>query len=686
MAMNHCSVKTISRSAGRSATAAVAYRSGTKIEDKRTEQVHDYTRKLGVKAVGIVAPEDAPDWAKDRSALWNQAELSENRKDARVAREVEVALPYELHAGQMRELTEGYSKWLSARYGVAVDWAIHQPHRDGDERNHHAHLMMTVRRLGPDGLGAKVRVLDDKRQGPEEIKAIREVWASHVNYALERAGHDARIDHRSLRAQGIDRVPQIHAGPEVTAMEHHAADKSAGFARRGVVEAARIGQATEIGKALTLIVDLNEVRQEKQSAQKLETERRTDIQSRWERRAEVQRHRDARKKAVWIAIEPVLEPEPQKVAEDAIAPKAPEPTLTPHAAAVGEAHENGGKLAAMRAAAMGLWEEQHPTRWYHRLPIVKGRRDKARDAFVRVKMVESTRAEREGSRLQLQALPSPSQAAIRLAVVANEVSRLCSVKRTQIKKRWKQRAEIKSDKAWDAGIRELKRSIDAKISRLEAAQKPKASEPMPAPARAQEKALEAEEQAREADALAAQPKPVETARTSEEHSPDLSDLEARRQKLLDFVKALSTDAVTNIEDVQEAYRVAGYEEANREKGKVWTYPPGDLLEERKAVTQARKGWKERADQSRVPEPRQTESAPALDEAAKKKAIRAAAKLGEHWQHAWDNSSIGTRNAAAGRVSTQIEAERKKIEAGDSPLTLSEFNKAVARGKQRSIER
>ena len=198
---------------------------------------------------------------------------------------------------------------------------------------------------------------------------------------------------------------------------------------------------------------------------------------------------------------------------------------------------------------------------------------------------------------------------------------------------------------------------------VEAARAPKAPEPTPAPARA-----------------------------PEEHSPDRSDLEARRQKLLDLVEVLSAGEVTNIEDVREAYLVAGYEAGYREgKGKVFQYPPGDLLEERQAVTQARKGWKERADRRGVPEtrlqePRQTESAPAPDEEAKKQAIRAAAKLGERWQYAWDNNSIGTRGAAAGRVSTLIEAERKKIEAGDSPLSVSEFNKAVSRGKQRGIER
>lgn len=219
MAIYHCSVKTISRSAGRSATAAAAYRSGSKIEDQRTAEIHDYTRKGGVMVTGIVAPEDAPAWAKDRAALWNQAETSEKRKNSTVAREVEVALPSELNAGQMRKLTEDYGKWLVGRYGVAVDWAVHQPHRHGDDRNHHAHMLMTTRALGPDGLGDKTRVLDDKLTGPDEVKTIREHWALHVNKALEQAGIEARVDHRSLAAQGIDREPTAHLGPAAVGYE-----------------------------------------------------------------------------------------------------------------------------------------------------------------------------------------------------------------------------------------------------------------------------------------------------------------------------------------------------------------------------------------------------------------------------------------------------------------------------------
>jgi hypothetical protein len=265
MAIYHCSVKVISRSFGRSATAAAAYRSASKIRDERQGVVHDYTRKSGVVVTGIEVPDGAPDWARDRSALWNAAEKSERRKNSAVAREVEVALPQELDAGQMRRVVEEYSHWLSTRYGVAVDWAIHQPHRRGDARNHHCHILMTTRTMGPDGLGAKVRVLDARDTGPAEVRAMREQWADIVNRSLEHAGLAVRVDHRRLDQQGLAREPQIHAGPSVTAMERKSAAPDP--VPLGLMDAiARTGGTTTVGRRLAAIVDLNDLRQKREAA------------------------------------------------------------------------------------------------------------------------------------------------------------------------------------------------------------------------------------------------------------------------------------------------------------------------------------------------------------------------------------------------------------------------------------
>ncbi len=294
MAIYHCSVKTISRSAGRSATAAAAYRSGGRIVDERTAEIHDYTRKGGVLLTGIETPDGAPDWAKDRSALWNAAEAAEKRKNSTVAREVEVALPSEIDAGQMRQIVEEYSRWLSDRYGVAVDWAIHQPHHRGDERNYHAHILLTTRILGPDGLGAKCRILDDKKTGPAEVVAMRERWAKVVNRALEQAGIAERIDHRSLKEQGIGHEPQIHAGPSVTALERKAAAKDEKEPLGVLAAVGRTGGTTAVGRRLAACVDRNRKRATLERARLRHGYRRDawDIRERWSWR---QQERDRRR-------------------------------------------------------------------------------------------------------------------------------------------------------------------------------------------------------------------------------------------------------------------------------------------------------------------------------------------------------------------------------------------------------
>ena len=230
MAIYHLSVKTISRSEGRSATAGAAYRAGVEIVDERTGEVHDYTRRSGVESVEITLPEGAPTWAADRSALWNAAEKAETRKNSTVAREYELALPDELNADQRRELVREFAKELAERHGVAVDAAIHTPGREGDHRNHHAHVLTSTRRLGPEGFTEKTRELDSQQTGPKEVEHWRERWAGMTNQALERAGQVERVDHRSLKAQRdtvlalgrtdradeLDRTPTRHLGPVAT--------------------------------------------------------------------------------------------------------------------------------------------------------------------------------------------------------------------------------------------------------------------------------------------------------------------------------------------------------------------------------------------------------------------------------------------------------------------------------------
>lgn len=241
MASYHCSIKPVSRGAGRSGTAATAYRAGVCLSDERTGEIHDYTRKQGVEHAELVLPSGVD---IDRERLWNAAESAEKRKDARVAREFELALPSELTADQRRELAIDYAKSIVEQYGVAADVAIHEPNRRGDQRNHHAHILITTRAITPDGLGAKTDLEQEdkalraqgKGTGREQIEALREAWATRCNIALERAGHQERVSHKSLEAQGIDREPTSHLGPVATAMERRGERSDRGDLNRGAGE------------------------------------------------------------------------------------------------------------------------------------------------------------------------------------------------------------------------------------------------------------------------------------------------------------------------------------------------------------------------------------------------------------------------------------------------------------------
>ena len=224
MALYSLSTSAISRKAGRSAVAGAAYRTGVEMIDERSGVVHDYTRKRGVEHVELFAPNGIQ--LDDANALWNAAEAAEKRKDGRPAREVLVALPAELNADQRIELAQAITHDLVERYGVAAQLAIHAPDKSGDQRNHHAHILLTTRRWNHDGPGAKSQLeMSDtqlKKAGlpksADELTAMRARWADMQNTALESANVAARVDHRSLAAQGIARVPQIHQGGYATDM------------------------------------------------------------------------------------------------------------------------------------------------------------------------------------------------------------------------------------------------------------------------------------------------------------------------------------------------------------------------------------------------------------------------------------------------------------------------------------
>lgn len=235
MAIYHLSMKPVSRASGRSAVASMAYRAGEKLTNERDGITHDFTAKQGVEHAEIVLPEGvSADWARDRSTLWNAAEFSEKRKDARVAREFEIALPYELSAEQRLEATREFAQELANRYGAAVDFVIHAPHDASDVRNHHAHVMITTRQVTEEGLGEKTYLerenkwllSNDLPTTDMQLRDFRQRWEGIANEHLARAGLDIRIDHRSHMERGLEIEPTEHMGVHATQMERRGLDVS----------------------------------------------------------------------------------------------------------------------------------------------------------------------------------------------------------------------------------------------------------------------------------------------------------------------------------------------------------------------------------------------------------------------------------------------------------------------------
>ncbi len=220
MALYHFSAGVVKRSAGRSAVAASAYRSGEQLLDERYGLSHDYTRKQGITHAEIMAPDNAPEWMRDRAQLWNAVEKIETRKNAQLARDITLALPFELSDDQRRDLVRQFVAEQFVSRGMIADIAIHAPHRQGDDRNHHAHVMLTMRELTGDGFHDKKATPEARRWNERAtLEAWRAEWAAIQNREFERLGIEAKVDHRSLDAQGIDREPQQHEGVVVTNMK-----------------------------------------------------------------------------------------------------------------------------------------------------------------------------------------------------------------------------------------------------------------------------------------------------------------------------------------------------------------------------------------------------------------------------------------------------------------------------------
>lgn len=223
MAIPVLKMKAISRGNDEWVVAAASYRAGEKLYDDRAGKTHDYSNRAGVRESGITLAANAPEWAADRGQLWNNVEGNEKRKDAQLAKEVTVPLPYELDNDQQKSLLLSYINNTFTDKGIVVDWAIHDPEpaNAGDPRNPHAHLLFPLRTFDDAGEWSKYKSggQDQPWDKTPFLYEVRSQWEVHVNTSLELAGSDARISMKSYAEQGIDRMGGVHLGKEAYAME-----------------------------------------------------------------------------------------------------------------------------------------------------------------------------------------------------------------------------------------------------------------------------------------------------------------------------------------------------------------------------------------------------------------------------------------------------------------------------------
>ena len=403
MAIFIASTKSISRSNGQSAVASASYRAGCELEDKRYGKVHDYSKKHGVISADIILPTALAD-AKasiERSELWNKAESAEKRKDARVAREWLVNLPYELSEQDRKELAHSFAQTLADRYGTIADCAIHEPtqkeiDRGADPRNFHAHILFTTRCAEIDDNNqiiltdkATIELSDKKRRElgmarvSHEIKEVRQIWEQIANEKL--AEHDHKlIDSRSYAAQGIDIEPQLKMGSVATKLERDKYERELKKAEQAKEEGKHYEidktPATQLGTINEIINERNELVWGVELTKNQIVNDAADAIILNGHKIEGVEHSTPPPSRITVADEPIKEPEPTS------APKPKAPTLDAVAQAMAmakgiktkRADEQKQKEVALEQQRQRELAEQQKREQAERERIEQARADRAR--------------------------------------------------------------------------------------------------------------------------------------------------------------------------------------------------------------------------------------------------------------------------------------------------------------------
>ena len=217
MAFNRYNQSHVSRGKGHSAIGKASYNSREVLKDERLDQTFHYKNASeDLIHSEIVAPHRAQDWTRDREQLWNKAEASEKQKNSRSAINVNLVLPRELSDQQNIELVRDFIHKAYTSKGMVADFAIHKSKASDGGENPHAHILLSTRPLDGENFSShKARQWTTRPQ----LQKWRTQWSQTQNQHLEKHGHDVRVDHRSYKDQGKDKIPQEHLGPKAKALE-----------------------------------------------------------------------------------------------------------------------------------------------------------------------------------------------------------------------------------------------------------------------------------------------------------------------------------------------------------------------------------------------------------------------------------------------------------------------------------